>query len=80
MPSSISRSSGLKEGGRVSARLRLAGSERLALVLFCALCGAFGIAYYAAESYGMLLAPFIACSLLHFWFDSFVWSVRKKQV
>ena len=27
-----------------------------------------------------LLAPFIACSLLHFWFDGFVWSVRKRQV
>ena len=26
------------------------------------------------------LAPFVACSLLHFWYDGFIWSVRKKQV
>ena len=42
----------------------------------------FGLGYAAAAagSIKIFLAPFIACSLLHFWFDSFVWSVRKRQV
>jgi hypothetical protein len=31
-------------------------------------------------SWHVLLAPFIACSLLHFWFDGFVWSVRRSDV
>jgi hypothetical protein len=70
----------LKEGGRISERLRLTGRRKLALALFVALCGGFGVAYYAAQSWHVLMAPFIACSLLHFWYDSFVWSVRKKQV
>lgn len=51
-----------------------------ALLLFLALCAAFGIIYYLSAETRLLVAPFIACSLLHFWFDSFVWSVRKKQV
>lgn len=70
----------LKEGARIRARLRVAPAMRFALPVFLALCAAFGLAYYAANSFKVLLAPFIACSLLHFWYDSFVWSVRKKQV
>ena len=70
----------LKEGGRITERLRLAPGRRIALPLFLALCAAFGLAYFAANSFKLFLAPFIACSLLHFWYDSFVWSVRKKQV
>jgi hypothetical protein len=70
----------LKEGGRITERLCLAPGHRIALPLFLALCTAFGLAYFAANSFKFFLAPFIACSLLHFWYDSFVWSVRKKQV
>jgi hypothetical protein len=68
----------LKEGKSIGARLRLSG--RAALAAFLGLCALFGLAYAAADSAGAFLAPFIACSLLHFWYDSFVWSVRKKQV
>jgi hypothetical protein len=70
----------LKEGGRMSAKTGLKGL--LALILFCALCEAAGVAYSYAQSTHLqwFIAPFIACSLLHFWYDSFVWSVRKKQV
>ncbi len=70
----------LKEGGRMSARTGLKGL--LALILFCALCEGAGIAYSYAQTTHLqwFIAPFIACSLLHFWYDSFVWSVRKKQV
>jgi hypothetical protein len=71
----------LKEGERVSAALgRLAPTRRLALPVFLLLCGGFGVIYAAVEPKSWLIAPFLACSLLHFWFDSFVWSVRKKQV
>lgn len=42
----------------------------------------FGLGYAAVATGqpGLLLAPFVACSLLHFWYDSFVWSVRRRQV
>jgi hypothetical protein len=70
----------LKEGGRIREKLRLAPRGWIAFPIFCALCALFGAAYFAANSFKILLAPFIACSLLHFWYDSFVWSVRKQQV
>ena len=70
----------LKEGGRISEKLRVAPGRRIAFPIFFILCTLFGIAYFAANAFKLFLAPFIACSLLHFWYDSFVWSVRKKQV
>ncbi|HEY5721563.1 MAG TPA: hypothetical protein VIT45_04500 [Allosphingosinicella sp.] len=71
----------LKEGERISAGVpRSGGSRRVGLAAFLMTCGAFGIAYAAIDEKSLLIAPFIACSLLHFWFDSFVWSVRRKQV
>jgi hypothetical protein len=71
----------LKEGERLTGVF--GGRDRrrgLAFLLFLALCGGFGTAYAATDETSWLIAPFVACSLLHFWFDSFVWSVRKKQV
>lgn len=82
----------LKEGGRMQAgTARLVGAEAVAdatpvaqrwaaLALFLGLCLAFGIAYQLWRDARWLAGAFIACSLLHFWYDSFVWSVRKKQV
>lgn len=70
----------LKEGGRMTAFSgRTAG---VTLLAFFAACMGVGILYQLATRADpkWLLAPFIACSLLHFWYDSFVWSVRKKQV
>lgn len=70
----------VKEGGRMTART---GSRRApAMLIFLVGTGLFGLAYaaVAAGEPTMLLAPFVACSLLHFWYDSFVWSVRRKQV
>jgi hypothetical protein len=70
----------LKEGERMTVAAK--SSPKAVFCGFTGLCAIFGIAYFVAtkQSYQLLLAPFIACSLLHFWFDSFVWSVRKKQV
>ncbi|RYD67923.1 MAG: hypothetical protein EOP58_01935 [Sphingomonadales bacterium] len=68
----------VKEGGRMQG----SGSAMRAGLIFALGCAIFGLGYAAAVSGrpGLLVAPFIACSLLHFWYDSFVWSVRKRQV
>ena len=72
----------IKEGGRLRQACAPAGSGSrwVAALLFLVLCLAFGVAYYLYRDWRWLAGPFIACSLLHFWFDSFVWSVRRKQV
>jgi hypothetical protein len=62
-------------GGNASARRR-----GVALAIFLLLCLGFGLAYQYGRDARWLAGAFIACSLLHFWYDSFVWSVRKKQV
>jgi len=71
----------LKEGKRMEAlaasRPRIA---KQAIPIFLGFCAMFGIGYTLAEPYKALIVPFVACSLLHFWYDGFVWSVRKKQV
>lgn len=70
----------LKEGDRMAQRAKRAPASTLGL--FLGLCGVIGVAYDTATTTNInwLIAPFVACSLLHFWYDSFVWSVRKKQV
>ena len=70
----------LKEGRSLQAFT--GGSARRALDLFLAFCAVVAVLDQFASTAGIqwLLAPFIACSLLHFWFDGFVWSVRKRQV
>jgi hypothetical protein len=70
----------LKEGKRMMQTPQISSAR--ALFTFCTACGMFGMAYLFARSSNItwLLAPFIACSLLHFWYDGFVWSVRKRQV
>jgi hypothetical protein len=70
----------IKEGGRMKQAAR--GHVRNTLLVFLGLCGIVGLAseLVSKNSASWLLAPFIACALLHFWYDSFVWSVTKKQV
>jgi len=70
----------LKEGARMTTLSRR--SSRVTFLAFCAACASVGILYQLATKADIkwLMAPFVACSLLHFWYDSFVWSVRKKQV
>lgn len=72
----------LKEGDRMAAQVSRIGGRKRAALLFFAGSALFGLAYsaFATGKPTLFVAPFIACSLLHFWFDSFVWSVRKKQV
>jgi hypothetical protein len=70
----------LKEGTSLQAFFGAHARRAFDLfILFCALvAGAYALASHLGAQW--LLAPFIACSLLHFWFDGFVWSVRKQQV
>lgn len=71
----------LKEGGRITAASGRIGTLRWgALGLFLTLCAGFGFAYHYGRDWSWFAGAFVACSLLHFWYDSFVWSVRKKQV
>jgi hypothetical protein len=70
-----------KEGDHMAGKLGR-GSRKQAALFFFAGSMVFGLGYAAATtgSAKIFVAPFIACSLLHFWYDSFVWSVRKRQV
>jgi hypothetical protein len=73
----------VKEGGRMTVLASRDGTATLrTAALFAIGCGIFGLGYAAAVAgkTSWFLAPFVACSLLHFWYDSFVWSVRKRQV
>jgi hypothetical protein len=69
----------VKEGGRMT---RLGRTQARTAWAFGAACASFGIAYAVVGegAASVWLAPFVACSLLHFWYDGFIWSVRKKQV
>lgn len=70
----------LKEGRTMQSLLGL--PPRRALEVFLVCCALVALGYKVASQAGIqwLLAPFILCSLMHFWFDGFVWSVRKRQV
>ena len=72
------------ERDRIVGRLRLAGARggrALALVVFLGSTLAYGL---AAELFEPDLHAFWALtmvvSLMHFWYDAFIWSVRKQQV
>ena len=70
----------LKEGARMTA---MAPKRKwTAAIVFGGLCALFGVAYSVAIPMGIqwLGGIFLACSILHFWYDGFVWSVRKRQV
>ena len=71
----------MKEGGRMTDAFGR-GNRKLAIAFFFAGSAVFGLGYMAAvsDSLKWVVAPFIACSLLHFWYDGFVWSVRKRQL
>lgn len=65
----------------------VAAGKYIALALFIGLAVGFGLLqeFYSRESEGGMFAkPVIVLgvvvSLLHFWYDGFIWSVRKKQV
>ncbi len=59
---------------------RLRFGNRIAWVLFIAIAVAYGLAVEAfAGSVRMWWTFSIVVSLMHFWYDGFIWSVRKPQ-
>lgn len=69
------------EGERIAARLRLPGRPRLALAVYLGgvLLYGFGVQVLDARV-TVLWAITMVVSLMHFWYDAFVWSVRRAQV
>jgi hypothetical protein len=70
------------EHGQLMQRLRHLGirSKRAGCLLFLALVLAYGAVAELVPAHGALWAVTIVVSLMHFWYDGFVWSVRAKQV
>ena len=55
--------------------------KAMAAVLFLTIVGAYGFWVESMDtSITALWAITLVVSIMHFWYDSFVWSVRKKQV
>jgi hypothetical protein len=69
------------EGKRIAARFRLPGRPRLALALYLGgvLLYGFGVQVLDARM-TVLWAITMVVSLMHFWYDAFVWSVRRAQI
>ena len=69
------------EGRRIAARMRLPGRPRLALALYVGgvLLYGFGVQVLDA-GLTALWAITIVVSLMHFWYDAFVWSVRRAEI
>ena len=69
------------EKKRIAALFLLSRWPSLALVAFLGSVLAYGLAVQTMDaSMTTLWAITIVCSLMHFWYDAFVWSVRKAQI
>lgn len=69
------------EGKRIAIRLHLGARPGVALALYLGGVLAYGLGVQAMDAdLTVLWAITIVCSLMHFWYDAFVWSVRKAQV
>ena len=72
------------EHKQITAQLRLSevrGGTRIALALFLGsvLCYGAGVELLDPDLHA-LWAVTMVVSLMHFWYDAFIWSVRKKQI
>ena len=53
----------------------------LTAVLFVGIASAYGLAAEVVNTdIRWFWAITLVCSTMHFWYDGFIWSVRKKQV
>lgn len=67
------------EGKRIATKARL--PSRVVLALYLASVLAYGIGVQALDAdITLLWAITMVVSLMHFWYDAFVWSVRRAQV
>lgn len=69
---------GWAEGGRMKRRARLGGATPF--VLLAAVLGYGAWAYLATPDRRWSWAIAQTVALMHFWYDGFVWSVRKRDV
>ena len=69
------------EGKRIAALVRMPQRPRLVLVLYLGSVLAYGFGVQALDAnLTVLWAITMVVSLMHFWYDAFVWSVRKAQI
>ena len=69
------------EGKRIAALMRLPNRPRVALGIYLGSVLAYGLGVQAISSdVTTLWAITMVVSLMHFWYDAFVWSVRRAQV
>jgi hypothetical protein len=69
------------EGRRIADRVGLGARPRVALALYLTSVLAYGLGVQALDaSLTLLWAITIVVSLMHFWYDAFVWSVRRAEV
>jgi hypothetical protein len=69
------------EGKRISQLMRLPRYPLIALAIYLGSCIAYGFGVQALDTdLTVLWAITMVVSLMHFWYDAFVWSVRKAQV
>lgn len=69
------------EGPGLAQRIRLAGRPRAALGLFVLGVAAYGLGTQVIDASATALwAVTLVVSLMHFWYDAFIWSVRKAQI
>lgn len=69
------------EGRRIASLVRLPGRPRAALAIYLGGVVGYGVGVAALDA-GMvtLWAITIVVSLMHFWYDAFVWSVQRAEV
>ena len=72
-----------REGPQMTRRLRLENASYgrgLTLLLFLGVTGAYGFWVEAVDTeVRHLWAITLVVSIMHFWYDGFIWSVRKQQ-
>jgi hypothetical protein len=69
------------ERTRIATLFRVPRQSMLAAPLFLAVVAAYGLGVQAIDSdLKTLWSITIVVSLMHFWYDAFIWSVRKSQV
>jgi hypothetical protein len=69
------------EGRRIASLMRLPARPRVALGLYLGSVLLYGLGVEALDAnLTMLWAITMVVSLMHFWYDAFVWSVRRAEV
>jgi hypothetical protein len=69
------------EHKRICAVMRLPSRPSIALAIYLGSVLAYGLGVQALDSdLTTLWAITMVVSLMHFWYDAFVWSVRRAQV